>query len=147
MYISFNVPGKPRSKQSTNFTAKTPSGKDRVMSYTSQETRDYASLIRDCYWKMYGDEDKILGCVALGMVIYFGIPKHTSKVKREKMLRGEIRPAKIPDTGNILKAIEDALKNIAFEDDKFIVDHILAKRYAPDWSVGITISKAKGVDG
>lgn len=46
------------------------------------------------------------------------------------MLDGEIRPTKKPDNDNIVKVVEDALNDVAYKDDKNIVDCVVQKYYS-----------------
>ncbi len=68
--------------------------------------------------------------VDMRVIAYLPIPKSTSKVKRAKMLTGEIRPTVKPDFDNIGKLIADALNKVAYDDDKCIVDAQVRKFYS-----------------
>ncbi|WP_442855820.1 RusA family crossover junction endodeoxyribonuclease [Blautia sp. Marseille-P3087] len=61
---------------------------------------------------------------------FYGIPKSSSKVKREAMLKGELLPAKKPDIDNIAKAVLDALNSVAYRDDTQVVELQLRKQYS-----------------
>lgn len=50
------------------------------------------------------------------------IPSATSKVRRTKMLNGEILPTKRPDCTNLQKFCEDCLIGIVLEDDSLVVE-------------------------
>ena len=63
---------------------------------------------------------------------YYPIPKSTSKVKKEKMLKGILLPDKKPDVDNVLKGICDALNTIAYDDDKQIVHMDIEKYYSEE---------------
>ena len=47
------------------------------------------------------------------MTAYFAIPKSASKVKRQRMMCGEIHPAKKPDIDSVCKVVADALNGVA----------------------------------
>jgi Holliday junction resolvase RusA-like endonuclease len=58
----------------------------------------------------------------------FAIPASWSPRKRERALRGELRPAKKPDLSNIAKQIEDAFNKIVYRDDALIVEYGKARK-------------------
>lgn len=59
------------------------------------------------------------------------------------MLDGQIRPTKKPDSDNILKAVADALNQVAYRDDKQIVDTQVRKFYSETPRTVISIRKAE----
>jgi hypothetical protein len=74
---------------------------------------------------------------------HYEIPKAASKVKREKMLSGEIRPTKRPDLDNVAKAIYDSLNKVAYHDDAAIVESRISKFYSDCPRVEVTITNIK----
>ena len=72
---------------------------------------------------------------------YYGVTNSASKNKKEKMLAGIIRPTKKPDMDNCLKAIADALNDVAYKDDTQIVDCQVRKFYSEKPRVVIKISQ------
>lgn len=62
----------------------------------------------------------------------FEIPASWSARKRDKALRGELRPAKKPDLSNIAKQIEDAFNGIIYRDDALIVEYGRARKVYSD---------------
>ena len=106
-----------------------PKGRPRFTrtghTYTPPRTAFYERTIRNMY-----EGPKFEG--AIGMHVIFGmpIPKSTKKADKEKMLAGEIAPAKKPDCDNLLKAVSDAGNGVMFEDDSQIVYVAAEKAYA-----------------
>lgn len=78
------------------------------------------------------------GYIVLSMVFYEPIPASTPKSKRAGMLDGSIRPTRC-DTTNLQKYYEDCLKNILFDDDRFVVKNISEKLYADKGKILITV--------
>ena len=54
----------------------------------------------------------------------------SSKVRRTAMLNGELLPAKKPDIDNIVKAVLDALNEVAYRDDTQVVELQVRKQYS-----------------
>lgn len=126
-YVRFSVLGEPRGKGRPQFTTRGGYAK----AITPEATVSYENLImieyrRQCGTKKFRDDDMI----GIRIVAYYGIPKSISKKKRLEMLDGIIRPTKKPDNDNIVKVVEDALNNVAYKDDKNIVDCVVQKYYS-----------------
>lgn len=126
-YVRFNVLGEPRGKGRPKFT--TRGGYARAI--TPETTASYENLImleyrRQCGTKRFEDSDMI----GMRIIAYYGVPKSASKKKRLAMLDGSIRPTKKPDNDNIVKVVEDALNNVAYKDDKNVVDCVVQKYYS-----------------
>jgi Holliday junction resolvase RusA-like endonuclease len=68
----------------------------------------------------------------------FKPPPSYSKKKQQSLLEGKFHTVK-PDSSNILKAVEDALNNIAYKDDSQICDSRSIKRYGLKDNVTIEI--------
>jgi len=113
MQFKFTVPGRPISKQRVRVTR-------QGISYTPKETVNYENYIKEMF--IYSGGKMLEGAIGLTITAYLYIPKSTSKVKREKMLAGEIPAAKRPDGSNILKVVEDSLNKIAYKDDSQITE-------------------------
>jgi Holliday junction resolvase RusA-like endonuclease len=124
MIVKFTVPGEPVGKQRprvNTFTRK---------AYTPEKTESYESWVRMCYLQDYKDTkfpDDAFLCITIQA--FFDMPKSVSNVKKQKMIKGQIRPTKKPDLDNIEKAICDALNSIAYKDDSAIVSAYITKRY------------------
>lgn len=55
------------------------------------------------------------------------------------MLEGKSFPAKTPDGDNICKAVLDAINEVAFKDDKQVVEITVKKRYTTMESPGVHV--------
>ncbi len=123
--IRFTVPGNPKGWQRTGYNRKTGA------KYTQKQTRNQEALVVWAYKKACGAYRFPKGTyMDMRVIAYLPIPKSTSKVRRAKMLNGEIRPTVKPDFDNIGKLIADALNDVAYDDDKCIVDAQVRKFYS-----------------
>ena len=134
--IRFIIPGKPFGKQRPRVACRGKFSK----AYTPKETIAYENLVKLFYTqKANGEmfpEDAELEIVILAN---YEIPKAASKVKREKMLSGKIRPTKRPDIDNVAKVIYDSLNKVAYHDDAAIVESRVGKFYSDNPRVEVTI--------
>jgi Holliday junction resolvase RusA-like endonuclease len=80
----------------------------------------------------------IPGFVVVDMLFHEKIPKSTPKKTIPLMLSGEIRPTRC-DTSNLCKFYEDCIKNILFQDDRFVVKNISEKVYGEKGKVNIKV--------
>lgn len=133
--IDFIVPGSPVAK-----------GRPRVGkygTYTPDKTVNYENLVQFSYLEKYKQAHLLEGPLKLTINFDFPIPKSTSKKNRELMLLGEIRPTKKPDIDNCIKAITDALNNLAYKDDSQIVEIAACKWYEEEPKVCVKIEVIK----
>lgn len=131
----FAVPGEPTGK-----------GRPRVVrqgaftrAYTPEKTAMYENLVKLEYQRAGGE--MMEGQLRMTITAHYGLPKSVSKVKRERMLKGEIRPIKKPDADNVCKVICDALNGIAYHDDSQIVHLSISKWYDDEPSVVVEIDE------
>jgi Holliday junction resolvase RusA-like endonuclease len=70
-------------------------------------------------WQIKGQyrDPPVSGPVHIDITFYMPIPKSTSAAQRRQMRCGKILHVKKPDTSNLFKAYEDALKGIVIDDD------------------------------
>lgn len=141
MKVSFTILGEPQGKGRPRFT-KVGS---YVKTYTPDKTVAYENLVkleyeRQCRGVRFGDKDFL----EMRIYAFYGIPKSTSKKRKEQMLGGVIRPSKKPDMDNVIKAIADSLNNVAYRDDTQIVDAWIRKLYSESPRVVIEIEKIGG---
>lgn len=132
--IELKIPGNPMGKQRPIVT--------RRGAFTPEKTVNYENLVKELY--IINKYPKIEGYISMSVVAYYPIPKNTSKVKKEKMIKGVLLPDKKPDIDNVLKAICDALNKVAYDDDKQIVNMNIAKQYSENPCVVIRLDKAYG---
>lgn len=135
MAVHFYIPGTPQGKARPRFTK---TGR----TYTPQKTVDYENMVKIMYRRVC-DNSKFEQGISLKMNItaYFGVPKSTSKKKREEMLKGNIRPTKKPDADNIAKVIADSLNGVAYHDDAQLVEVNVRKFYREHEGVEVEIEE------
>ena len=135
-FAIFFVPGKPVAKGRPRATV--VGGHARM--YTPERTARYEEVVSREYIAQCGNTVFQAGTpLAVQIIAYMPTPKSTSKVKREKMLRGEIPYTKKPDWDNIGKIICDALNGVAWYDDAQVVRATVSKQYAADDAVGVQV--------
>ena len=131
--VKFIVPGEPKGKGRPRVSVRKAGNGEGTFAraYTPKDTAIYENLVKMEYenqCKSYRFPDDVM--LDIRIFAYYGIPKSTSKRMRERMLAGEVRPTKKPDFDNIAKIICDSLNDIAYKDDKQIVDGMLRKFYS-----------------
>lgn len=109
--------------------------------YTPTKTVNYETLVRQIYIQHYPGK-QLDGELIMHIRAYFGIPKSASRIKREQMLSGRIRPTKRPDWDNVGKIVSDALNGLAYHDDSQIVTATVEKWYGERPRVEIEIEEA-----
>ena len=122
--IQFFIPGKPTGK-----------GRPRVcrkVTYTPKTTRDYETLVKQCYIAKYADKQPIPAKTPIAVTIYayFQIPKNMPKKQQELIKINKLFPTKTPDADNVSKIILDALNGLAYADDNQVTVLTIHKRYA-----------------
>lgn len=83
--------------------------------------------------------EPLTGPVSVIYAFHLPIPESTSKVKRQKMLDGEIQHTKRKDVTNMVKFYEDCIKGIAFVDDAQVVEFTARKMYSDEPKVCIMV--------
>ena len=127
--ICFTVPGKPQGKARarTYYNAK----KKAMSSTTPDKTVLYENFIATRYMEAAGEQRFSDGAyIKVRIQAFYEIPKSSSKVKKTAMLSGELLPTKKPDIDNIVKAVLDALNEVAYRDDTQVVELQVRKQYS-----------------
>ena len=125
--IDFKVIGKIVGKQRPRATVY--GGRAHI--YTPKDTMSYESLVKFSFLEKYPNFIPYDNESALKVHIqaFKPIPKAYSKKKRQQALDGIIRPKTKPDLDNIAKSILDGLNQVAFVDDKCVVDSHIEQYY------------------
>lgn len=121
--------GRQRSSVRSKPATDTSSNPYYIHMYTPNKTADYEKQVRMSFLeqiKCFEPTDKY---IKMTLTAVFGIPKRTSKKKREQMLNGELLPDKKPDVDNIAKIILDGLNQVLYYDDKQVVELTTKKIY------------------
>lgn len=122
----FTICGDPVGKGRPKFS--TRNGFPQAV--TPQKTVNFENLVRleyesQCKGIYFKSEDAL----RLTVDVFRSVNKGVSDKKKSQMILGIIRPGKKPDIDNIIKAIQDALNKVAFDDDKQIVEVVVRKFY------------------
>ncbi len=145
--VRFTVYGEPKAKGRPRVSVRKSGDGERTFAraYTPKQTVIYENQVKLEYENQCGSykfpDDAMLD---VRIFAYYGIPKSTSRKKRELMLAGKIRPTKKPDFDNIAKIICDSLNGIAYQDDKLIVDGMFRKFYSEQPRVEVKILQIGG---
>lgn len=136
--MDFIVDGKPQGKQRPRFS------RINKTVYTPNKTAKYEKQIAKAYTDAGGKCIPADCYVSVSVSAFFPIPKSYSKKKREDCLERILRPDKKPDMDNILKVVLDALNEVAYEDDKQVVELIGRKYYTEsDGYLWISVREVK----
>lgn len=132
MNLTFSIPGPPQGKARARTT--------RYGTYTPEKTVLYENLIKVSYQQetdFYTEKPLHITIDAI-----FEPTKSVSKVQRQAMLNGLIKPTKKPDIDNIAKVVLDALNGIAYKDDTQVINLELHKKYGEIGKVMVSITEA-----
>jgi len=103
--------------------------------YTPKKTKEFEDTLAQYYdvFKKNTQTDIIQGPVRLYVHINTKIPNSWSQSRKELALSGSqtIRPTRI-DSDNILKAIMDALNQVAYEDDCQVSEISFSRTYSEE---------------
>lgn len=131
--IRLVIPGKPLGKQR-------PRVIKNGITYTPKETVNYETLVKQLYITQHFQK-QLSGPMRVSITAYFPIPESASKKKKELMRTGVIRPETKPDWDNVGKIITDALNDLAYHDDKQIVEATVRKFYSDEPRVEIELEE------
>lgn len=111
--ITFTVPGEPQGK-----------GRPRIgkvgnfaRMFTPAKTVAYEGLIAHAASLAMAGRAPIEVPCHVFLEIVCSVPASWSLKKQRQALEGSIRPAKKPDTDNILKALNDGMNGVVWRDD------------------------------
>ena len=126
--VAFKVIGKIVGKQRPR--ASNIGGFTKI--YTPKDTINYESLVKFSFLEQYPNfipygQEKAL---AVKITVLKPIPQTFPKWKKESALLRYTRPLVKPDLDNIAKSILDGLNQVAYVDDKSIVDLHIISYYA-----------------
>ena len=121
--VQFEVVGELVGKGRPKFS--TVNGFPRA--YTPTKTKNYESRIKESYLKVSGY--KSLKSLKITVVAYCEPPKSKSNKFKEGAYSNQFDPTTKPDIDNILKCVLDALNDVAYADDKQIVELNARKCY------------------
>ena len=132
MKVQFSIAGNPQGKARPRFS--------HGHAYTPDATKKYENMTAFLYRRaangFFFDKETP---ISVTILVYFSVPKNTSKKKKEVMLNGGAFPVRKPDADNIAKIILDALNGTAYHDDAQIVQLSVRKQYAENNSVEVIL--------
>lgn len=124
---AFVVEGEPQGKGRPRFSVV----QGRVNTRTPDSTVLYENLVKLSYRKECKEPMYEQGVpLVMQITAFYGIPKSTSKKKRQEMMFEKILPTKKPDIDNLCKVIMDSLNKVAYHDDAQIVKTTVCKFYS-----------------
>lgn len=127
------IPGKPVAKGRARVNFKTK------REYPDVKTAVYENLVKLTFQNAYPDHDLITGAIHTSLIAYFPIPKSWSKKKQELARSGKLYMTTKPDIDNIEKSVYDGLRDVAWTDDRQIVNHFVFKEYSDEPRVELII--------
>jgi Holliday junction resolvase RusA-like endonuclease len=136
--IRIVVPGNPVGKGRPR-AFQTRGARRTIKMHTPEKTRAYEDAVALAGKLAMQGREPLGGPVAMRLDIFMPIPASWSKAKREAALLGGVMPISVPDSSNVLKAVEDALNGIAYIDDSQIIDVWVRKRYSHDPRIELEI--------
>lgn len=83
----------------------------------------------------------LTGPLEVNFVFYRPVQASLSKAEKNRRLAGVEPPVVKPDLSNYLKASEDALNGVLWEDDRYIVIERCFKRYAETPRIEVEVKK------
>lgn len=139
MKITFEVPGNPQGKG----RARAFRRGNFIGHYTPENTANYENLIKVCYIKAVEKlaQKMTEKPLKISITAVFDIPQSYSRTKAQQALEGQTKPSKKPDCDNIGKVVADALNQIAYPDDKNIVEMFIKKQYGKEPKLIIEIEE------
>tara|TARA_R110002049_G_scaffold282589_2_gene462418 strand:- start:2027 stop:2500 length:474 start_codon:yes stop_codon:yes gene_type:complete len=108
--IHFFIPGEPVAKARARSTK---GGRH----YTPNKTVNYENLVAAIAREQMIMREPTSKAVCLDVVLQFSVPRSWPKWKREAALKNQIAHTSKPDTTNVIKAIEDGMNGVVWEDD------------------------------
>lgn len=115
--ITFSMSGNPRGQGRPRATAR--HGFATV--YKDSKSRAYERSIAKIARSVMGAREPLRGPLSVSMRFRLSPPKSMPKWLRTRVLAGEEAYLGAFDTSNMVKAIEDAMNKVVFDDDKQIV--------------------------
>ena len=77
-----------------------------------------------------GKTEPITGPIKVSLTFYRPVQQSLTKSEFDRRAVGDELPVVKPDLSNYLKATEDALNGVVWEDDRTITTEVIKKRYS-----------------
>ena len=127
--FTFEIPGKPRAKQSARAVATT----NGIRFYQPTEVVNYHARIGAVARTVI--TEPLTGAVALRLSVVLRTPVSWSKTRKARLNRATVRP----DLDNTTKAFMDGLNGIAWVDDRQVIKLEVEKHYGDRDAVIVTV--------
>ncbi|ASS75793.1 hypothetical protein CIG75_12880 [Tumebacillus algifaecis] len=134
--IKFTVRGEPVAQGRPRAT--TVHGHVRM--YDPKKSSDFKQLVM-LVAQNHCPAQPLEGPLRMKLQVFRQIPKSFSKKKTTAAENGEVRPTTKPDADNYLKAVKDALKNVAWRDDSQVVSVTVEKWYSTTPRIEVEITE------
>jgi Holliday junction resolvase RusA-like endonuclease len=124
------VPGEPRGAGRPRFGR----GRDGApRAFTAKADRDYHARITEA-WRADACPTLPAGPWRCDLAAYMARPKDHHRADGSLSAKGlrELYPSRKPDADNILKVIDALVACRAVPDDRYLVDAVVVKRWAPE---------------
>ena len=132
MQVSFVIPMKPCGKERPRLS--------NGIVYTPAKTKAYENFIKGCYIEQCGEISFGSSPISMDIKAYVPVLTRFRKAEKEAALKGELKPSAKPDADNILKALLDALNELAYDDDRYIYKISVERVYSNRPRTEVTIS-------
>jgi len=132
------VYGKP-STQGSKKWVRTKSGKIQIIA-NDPKLRVWRQAVAEKVAEARGDDELISGAVKLTIKFIFPRPKsHFGTGKNSAKLKPSApkHHTKVPDLTKLVRAVEDAMKKMAWHDDSQVICQEVSKEYGPDFRTEI----------
>lgn len=139
LIVAFTIPGVPVAKARSRSVLR----HGRIAHYTPEKTVNYETLVKITAAQAMKGRDPFDGPVNMRVVLCVPIPASWSKKKQADAEAGKLRPTSKPDVSNVLKAIEDGMNGVVWQDDKQIVDLWVSKFYSAAPHAKVSVLPAK----
>jgi len=140
--ISFFASGQPTAKARARHRQIKPKvGKPFIQTYTPTKTVSYEKMIGSLAKQYMNGRKPSKRPIEIDVVMFFEVPKSWPKWKQEAALNGLIAHTTKPDADNVLKALKDALNDIAWQDDAYVCIGHFAKFYADKPGVQMEVNE------
>lgn len=92
-------------------------------------TSEYQKKVKKIFERAAGFYPPYSCPIEMNTKIFLPIPSSCSKVKKKKMMEGEILPDKKPDDDNIAYLISNAASGVFYDDDRRRCKYTITKHY------------------
>jgi Holliday junction resolvase RusA-like endonuclease len=125
--------------QRSSFIPKEKMSKIFIQQYPDPKTEAFEKMLAEYASLCMRGKAPTENPVALLVHAFKEIPVSWSKTDKAKAEAGYIVPTSKPDGDNYLKAVQDALNEIAWKDDSQVVDARVIKRYSTEPALRVEV--------